>query len=186
MLLNKLNIGDNGFVALLETSGNGKTLQDIQNEYFKTKYSLRLLELSTATLVIKCPLFVQLNLSQSGLTVISTPINEVEAYVPDLSEISGNSIEDKQEIHDYIKITTEALILNQKGLPMDGADTFTAQLLTPISVYSEIIVNGNIRQWIQFLNQKSLPKQVEVYRSTVESVILNEWRNLIELKKILK
>ncbi len=186
MLLNKLNIGDKGFVALLEVSGSGRMLQDIQDEYFKTKYSLRLLELSTATLVIKCPLFVQLNLSQSGLNIISTPTQEVEAYIPDLSEIAGNSIEDRQEMESYIKITTEALLLNQKGLPMDGADTFTAQLLTPISVYSEIIVTGNIRQWIQLLNQKNLPLQVERYRSTVESILLNEWKNLTELKKILK
>lgn len=186
MLLNKLNIGDKGFVALLEVSGSGRMLQNIQDEYFKTKYSLRLLELSTATLVIKCPLFVQLNLSQSGLNIISTPTQEVEAYIPDLSEIAGNSIEDRQEMESYIKITTEALLLNQKGLPMDGADTFTAQLLTPISVYSEIIVTGNIRQWIQLLNQKNLPLQVERYRSTVESILLNEWKNLTELKKILK
>lgn len=186
MLLNKLNIGDKGFVALLEVSGSGRMLQDIQDEYFKTKYSLRLLELSTATLVVKCPLFVQLNLSQSGLNIISTPTQEVEAYIPDLSEIAGNSIEDRQEMESYIKITTEALLLNQKGLPMDGADTFTAQLLTPISVYSEIIVTGNIRQWIQLLNQKNLPLQVERYRSTVESILLNEWKNLTELKKILK
>lgn len=186
MLLNKLNIGDKGFVALLEVSGNGRMLQDLQSEYFKTKYSLRLLELSTATLVVKCPLFVQLNLSQSGLNIISTPTQEVEAYIPDLSEIAGNSIEDRQEMENYIKITTEALLLNQKGLPMDGADTFTAQLLTPISVYSEIIVTGNIRQWIQLLNQKNLPLQVERYRLMVESILLNEWKNLTELKKILK
>lgn len=186
MLLNKLNIGDKGFVALLEVSGSGRMLQDIQDEYFKTKYSLRLLELSTATLVIKCPLFVQLNLSQSGLNIISTPTQEVEAYIPDLSEIAGNSIEDRQEMENYIKITTEALLLNQKGLPMDGADAFTAQLLTPISVYSEIIVTGNIRQWIQLLNQKNLPLQVERYRLMVESILLNEWKNLTELKKILK
>lgn len=186
MLLNKLNIGDKGFVALLETSGNGRTLQDIQDEYFKTKYSLRLLELSTATLIIKCPLFVQLNLSQSGLTIISTPTQEVEAYVPDLSEITGNSIEDRQEMENYIKITTEALLLNQKGLPMDGADAFTAQLLTPISVYSEIIVSGNIRQWIQFLNQRNLPKQVSTFQVQVLNLIKSEWKNIEELKKVLK
>lgn len=186
MLLNKLNTGDKGFAALLETSGNGRMLQNIQDEYFKTKYSLRLLELSTATLVIKCPLFVQLNLSQSGLNIISTPTKEVEAYIPDLSEIAGNTLEDREDMVDYIKITTEALILNQKGLPMDGADAFTAQLLTPISVYSEIIVSGNIRQWINFLSQKNLPLQVETYRSTVEGILLNEWKNLKELKKILK
>jgi hypothetical protein len=186
MLLNKLIVSEKGFVALLEVTGNGKTLQSIQDEYFKTKYSLRLLELSTASLIIKCPLFVQLNISQCGLSVISTPTKEVEAYVPDLSEIAGNSLEDRQEMANYISITTEALLLNQKGLPMDGADAFTAQLLTPISLYSEIIVSGSLRQWITFLNQKTLPQQVSIYQVQAQNVIRNEWKNIEELKKMLK
>ena len=186
MLLNKLNVSEKGFVALLETTGNGRMLQDIQDEYFKTKYSLRLLELSTATLVLKCPLFVQLNLSQCGLLVISTPAKEVEAYIPDLSEITGNTLEDREDMADYIKVTTEALLLNQRGLPMDGADNFTAQLLTPISVYSELIVKGSLRQWIQFLSQKNLPQQVEVYRLQVEYILISQWKNLKELKIMLK
>ena len=186
MLLNKLNVSEKGFVALLETTGNGRMLQDIQDEYFKTKYSLKLLELSSATLIIKCPLFVQLNISQCSLSVISTPIKEVEAYIPDLSEIVGNSLDDRQEMINYISITTEALLLNQKGLEMDGADIFTTQLLTPISVYSEIIIKGSLRQWIQFLNQKNLPQQVEIYRLQVEYALISQWKNLKELKTMLK
>lgn len=186
MLLNKLNVSGNGFVALLESSGNGRLLQELQDEYFKTKVNMKLLELSSATLVIKCPLFVQMNLSQHGLRIISTPTKEVEAYVPDLSEIKGNSVEDKQAIHEYLKITTEALLLNQQGLPMDGADNFTAQILTPISVYSEIIVSGNIRQWVSFVSQKNLPAQVENYRNEVNNILVNEWKNLESLKKVLQ
>lgn len=186
MLLNKLNVSDKGFVALLETSGNSILLKDIQDEYFLTRFNIKLLELSTATLIIKCPLFVQLNLSQSGLYVVSTPVKEVEAYVPDISEISGNSIDDRNEICEYIKMTTEALLLNQKGLPIDGADAFTSQLLTPISVYNELIVTGNIRQWITFLKQQDLPGQIGVYQQSIHKIILNEWKNIEELKKILR
>ena len=186
MLLNKLNVSGNGFVALLESSGNGRLLQSIQDEYFKTKVNMRLLELSNATLVIKCPLFVQLNLSQHGLKTISTPTKEVEAYIPDLSEIKADSVEDRNAIHEYLKITTEALLLNQQGLPMDGADAFTSQILTPISVYSEIIVSGNIRQWVSFVSQKSLPSQVENYRKEVECILVNEWKNLENLKQLLR
>lgn len=185
MLLNKLNVSEKGFVAFLESSGNGRLLQDIQDEYFKTKVNIRLLELSTATLVFKCPLFVQLNLSQCGLSIINTPTKEVEAYIPDLSEIKANTVEDKNAMHEYIKITTEALLLNQQGLPMDGADSFTSQLLTPISVYSEIIVYGNIRQWANFLKQQNMPSQVEVYRDTAETIMLTEWKNLSAIKKML-
>lgn len=185
MLLNKLNVSGNGFVALLESSGNGRLLQSIQDEYFSTKVNLRLLELSTATLVIKCPLFVQLNLSQCGLDIISTPTKEIEAYVPDLSEITANDLEDRNAIAEYLKITTEALLLNQKGLPMDGADNFVSQILTPISVYSEIIVTGNIRKWINFTKQRKLPLQVEAYRLQVEAILINEWKNITALEKML-
>lgn len=186
MLLNKLNVSSNGFVALLETSGNGRLLQSLQDEFFKTKTNMKLLELSSATLVVKCPLFVQMNLSQHGLRIIPIPSKELEAYVPDLSEIKANSVEDKEAIHEYLKITTEALLLNQQGLPMDGADNFTAQILTPISVYSEIIVSGNIRQWVSFTSQGSLPSQVENYRSEINNILVNEWKNLETLKNLLR
>jgi hypothetical protein len=76
--------------------------------------------------------------------------------------------------------------LNQQGLPMDGADAFTSQILTPISVYSEIIVSGNIRQWVSFVSQKGLPDQVENYRKEIEGILLNEWKNLEALKMLLQ
>jgi hypothetical protein len=178
MLLNKINVLDKGFVAPLSFSGNGKILQDIQDHYFKTKTNLKLLEISSATLIIKCPLFVQLNLSQYSLNIITTPSDNVEAYIPDVSSIDGESLEDKTEIANYIKITTEALLLNHKGIVMDGGSRFTAQLLTPITVYNELIVNGKLTNWLAFIKQKKLPKELEVFRAAVESILSSEWRNL--------
>jgi len=178
MLLNKINVLDKGFVAPLSFSGNGKILQDIQDHYFKTKTNLKLLEISSATLIIKCPLFVQLNLSQYSLNIITTPSDNVEAYIPDVSSIDGESLEDKAEIANYIKITTDALLLNHKGIVMDGGSRFTAQLLTPITVYNELIVNGKLTNWLAFINQKKLPKELEVFRAAVESILSSEWRNL--------
>jgi hypothetical protein len=146
MLLNKINVLDKGFVALIDSSGNSKLLQDLQDTYFKTKINTKLLELCSATLIIKCPLFAQLNISQFGFDIVFTPSDEVEAYLPDISSVSADTLEDRQRICNYISATTEALLLNHKGLSMDGADSLTAQILTPISVYNEIIISGNIKK----------------------------------------
>jgi hypothetical protein len=186
MLLNKVNVLDKGFVALIDSCGNAKLLQDLQDTYFKTKINMKLLELSSATLIIKCPLFVQLNISQFGFDIVSTPFNEVEAYLPDVSSVSADTLEDRQRICNYIHATTDALLLNHKGFSMDGADHFTSQMLTPINVYNEIIVSGNIRKWISYLSQHNLPKPLMDYQAGVESVLLTEWKNLDKLKKILK
>lgn len=183
MLLNKLSVLDKGFVAPVAFTGNGKLLQEIQSHYFKTKANLKLLELSSACLVIKCPLFVQLNLSQYNLNIITTPSDNVEAYVPDVSMIEGESLEDRQEIARYIELTTEALLLNHKGLAMDGSSRFTAQLLTPITVYNELIVSGKLINWIQFIKQKQLPKELELYRKSVEDILSVEWRNIDSLMR---
>jgi hypothetical protein len=185
VLLNKITVLDKGFVAPLSFSGSGKALQEIQDHYFKTKANFKLLELSSACIVIKCPLFVQLNLSQYGLNIITTPSDNVEAYIPDLSLVQGESLEDRQEIVRYIELTTEALLLNHKGMTMDGSSRFTAQLLTPITVYNELIVNGKLVNWIQFIKQKQLPKELELYRKSVEDILLVEWRNLDSLMRSL-
>lgn len=184
MLLNKEPVLDKGFVAPLEFSGGSRILQDLQDHYFRTKTNLKLLKLTKATLVIKCPLFVQLNLAQYGFDIVVTPSDDVEAYIPDVSMISGDSIQDKQNIADYMKATTEALLLNQKGMPMDGSSNFTAQLLTPITVYNEIIVSGNLELWLEYLKQKNLPKEMELYRCSIKSTLEAEWRNMDLLLKI--
>lgn len=178
MLLNKINLLDKGFVAPLCFSGGSRLLQDLQDHYFKTKTNLKLLDIASAALVIKCPLFVQLNLSQYGLSIIITPSDDVEAYIPDVGSIDGESLEDRTEIANYIKMTTEALLLNHKGITMDGGSRFTAQLLTPITVYNELVVAGKLANWLSFIKQKQLPKELEVYRKAVEEVLRVEWKNL--------
>ena len=184
MLLNKENVLDKGFVAPLQFNGGGRFLQELQDHYFRTKANFKLLSLASATLVIKCPLFVQLNLSQYGLDIISTPSDDVEAYIPDVSMIEGDSLEDRQRMVKYIQATTEALLLNQKGMPMDGGSDFTSQLLTPITVYNEIIVHGNLQNWIMFLRQKKLPKELELYRCRINDLLESEWKNIESLKKM--
>lgn len=183
MLLNKINVLDKGFVAMLSSSGNAKLLQELQDHYFKTKVNMRLLDISSATLVIKCPLFVQLNLTQFGFSIIPTPSDEIEAYKPDISSVSAETLEDRQRIVDYIDSTTDALLLNHKGLAMDGVDSFTAQMLTPISTYNELIVSGSLRQWIAYLKQIGLPQVLTAYQDQIESLLQSEWKNLEKIKK---
>lgn len=186
MLLNKISVLDKGFVALVDSSGNAKLLQDLQDTYFKTKINMKLLDICSATLIIKCPLFVQLNIAQFGFDIISTPSDNVEAYLPDIGSIQGESLEDRQRIANYITATTEALLLNHKGFSMDGADKFTAQMLTPINVYNEIIISGSLKQWIAYISQGNLPAQLSQYQRAAEDCLLLEWKNLDKLKKIIK
>lgn len=186
MLLNKINVLDKGFVALVASSGNAKLLQDLQDHYFKTKVNTKLLDICSATLIVKCPLFVQLNLSQFGFNIVSTPSDEVEAYIPDISSVSADTLEDRQRIINYVESTTEALLLNHKGLVMDGADTFTSQMLTPINTYNELIINGSLKQWINYINQTNLPLPLMRYIQEVSSLLASEWKNLEKLKKIGK
>jgi hypothetical protein len=182
VLLNKVIVLDKGFVAPLCFSGNGKILQDLQSFYFSTgAANLRLMDIATATLVIKCPLFIQLNLSQYSFSILNTNSKNIEAYIPDITMISGGSLEERQEFARYIEMTTEALILNQKSIPMDGGSVFTAQLLTPINVYNEIIVHGKLSSWVEFLKQKRLPLELELYRKTIEDALLCEWKNITNL-----
>jgi hypothetical protein len=144
---------------------------------------MKLLNISTATLVIKCPLFVQLNLSQYGFDIISTPSDSVEAYTPDLSMVDGESLEDRNRVVEYINGTTEALLLNSKGMTMDGVDEFTTQLLMPITVYNELIVHGSLADWLVYLKQNKLPKELEAYRCQIKEVLKIEWKNVDALLK---
>lgn len=184
MLLNKNTVLDKGFVAPLSFTGNGKLLQDLQDHYFKANTNIKLLNIASATLVIKCPLFVQLNLSQYGLDIISTPSYGVEAYTPDLSMIDGVELKDKERVVEYIKKTTDALLINKDGMELDGVDRFTSQLLMPITVYNELIVHGSLGNWLVYLKQNQLPKELEGYRCQIKDCLEAEWKNLETLMKL--
>jgi len=184
MLLNQLNVDDKGFVAMIDSYGGSKVLQNIQDTYFSSKINMKLLDFSGAILMIKCPLFVQLNICQFGFNMMPLPSKEVEVYIPDISQISGQTLEDREEIFSYIQATSEALILNQKGLSMDGADAVTSQLLMPISTYNEIIVSGSLKQWFNYLNQTELPNQINNYQKQIENCMSVVWKNISTLRKM--
>ena len=64
ILLSKIPVLDKGFVATYDTSCNSEKLNQLAVEFYKRLDGRFLAENSTLTVMMKCPLFIQLNLSQ--------------------------------------------------------------------------------------------------------------------------
>lgn len=176
MLLNKIPCLDKGYVALLDSSCDHTKLSEISQEFFKKDDSRFLRELGTLTLVIKCPLFVQLNLSTFNLKVLNVPTAEVEAYLPNVGEVSAPDPTTGKEMADVIKAATDALLINQVALQQDGCDRFTSQVLAPISTYTTLIVYGPYNEWKRFCEQPRLPAPIKAYVRAVTQIANVEWK----------
>lgn len=182
-LTNKINVLDKGYVAAYSLSMGRTEFTELQNLYYNGVIDSTLLQIPQVHLEIKCPLFVQLNLSKYGIQTTSKIVKEVEAYVPTVDEINAVDLATSEEIQKVISNTTEALLLNPKGLQMDGCNRFISQLICPISMYNTIMSSGNLDQWIRFANQEHLPDSVEQYRKAVAELLLAEWNYLYEYIK---
>ena len=176
MLLNKLPCLDKGFVAYLDSSCNSTKLKDVAIELFKKTDGKFLYEISTLTLVIKCPLFVQLNLSQFNLKIITAPTSEIEAYCPSVGEIQSPDHSMNKVISDDIERTTEALLINPKAYQADGCNRFISQVLTPISVYTTLVVCGSYNEWKRFSTQSNTPVAIVPYSNAVQQILTMEWK----------
>ena len=184
MLLNKLNVLDKGYIALVSSSNDGLRCREIVEEFFAAQFHSALVNIATATIYFKCPLFVQLNLSKFNFTIIGIPPKEdkQEAYVPDETDVRTSDREINTTIADDIYRTTEALLINPLAYQKDGCDRFTSQVLTPISLYTEILVHGSLEQWIKYISQESLPAQIVAYQVVIENIIRAEWKELDTIK----
>lgn len=179
-LLDKVGVLDKGFVSILSASNTRETIKDIESAYYKGATYKHLAKIANATFIIKCPLFVQLYISSRpdfSFTIFTAPQNSVEAYVPDISEI-GAGVENSNLMRENMIQTTEALLINPKTFQHDGCDKFISQVMTPMSVYNELIVYGTLENWINFISKKSLPKPIEQYRKKIEELLRAEWTNL--------
>jgi hypothetical protein len=178
MLLNRVPVLDKGYVALLDSSNTTQKLRDIGIECFNTEtYPTSLEELGTLTILIKCPLFLVLNLAKFDFKIIYTKFSAEEAYIPNAAEISASDMQISEEISDDINRTTEALLINPKAYIADGCDRFTSQVLTPINTYTTVIVHGSYLEWISFCsNQKKSPTQIESYQTEILNIIRAEWK----------
>lgn len=176
-LLNKLPCLDKGFVGLISSTNDSNRLRDVL-PYLSIKNSMSELDLSYMTLLIKCPLFVQLHLSQFNLLIFNTTMQlELETYIPNEAEVNASDLETSRLISDDIKRTADALQINPSAYKADGCDNFISQVLTPINTYTTIVVHGSRKNWQNFINQNILPKPIEAYRNTIQQIYNAEWIN---------
>lgn len=176
MLLNKIPCLDKGFVAFVSSSNNSDMLKSLALEFFQTTDSANISHIANLTLVMKCPLFVQLNLSKFNLNIISANTKEVEAYYPNVGEIGGNDRETNKLIADDIERTAEALLINPKAYQADGCDRFVSQVLTPVNTYTTLIVHGTYNEWRKFCIQNGPPAPLVSYTSAVKQILDMEWK----------
>jgi hypothetical protein len=185
MMLNKIPVLDKGYIGVASVSLSGKVIGDVQDTYFQTKMNKELWKIASATLVIKCPLFVQLALSRYDFKIVQLSMAQDDAYTPDISEINTGIKEDDEEIWRHLDQTMSALRASSKAYVVDKCDPFVAQSILPVSLYNEILVHGTLRAWMEFLSKKKFPRQIAVYRSAIEDVLTAEWPQLAEYKKSL-
>lgn len=177
MLLSKIPVLDNGYVALLETSLSDNSILKIGEEYCQGQSPHHLRNLSTATLLIKCPLFVQLTLSKFNLKMQTINSFTIEAYKPDATEIGCPERLDSAAISDDISRTTDALLINPKAYQADGANYFISQVITPINVYTTLIIQGSYNDWRRFISQEeNIPQPILAYINAIKQIIEAEWR----------
>lgn len=178
MLLNKLPVLDNGYVALIDSTLPHKRYESVVDEFFRATPIPAIHKLCHAVIVFKAPLFVQLHLAQHGLTLVSTRVQEAEAYVPSVGEVGSDSHEINKMISEDMANTTEALLINPKAYQSDGCDPFISQVMMPVSSYATFLVCGSLEAWQKFYNTKSVPAPIRSYASAVEQIIKAEWKHV--------
>lgn len=177
---------DKGYIKLLASSFPGCKLAEFFKEYNR-KPSIALANIVNLTIGIKCPLFVQLYLSDQGVSCIAQrPAQAPEAYLPTMAEIGSPDIMINQQVSDYITQTTEALFVNQDSFKMDQCDSFVTQVLTPISTYNTIVASGSLIDWMRVVTTTGLPRPIEAYRKAINDLMMGEWPNINEVMRVLK
>jgi hypothetical protein len=179
MLLNRLPILDKGFVALIDSCNPTPKLREIDAEFFNSKGPGVLLDLGSMTIVMKCPLFVQLNLSKFNFKVITTyetTSQSVDAYLPNAGEIGSPERSTNESISDDISRTTAALLINPLAYKADGADRFISQIITPLNVYTTLLVQGSYDEWCKFCSQTKVPAPISAYIEAIKQIKEGEWK----------
>lgn len=177
MLLNRIPVLDKGYVALLDSSMTTSKLREIGTEVYGGEYPVALEELGHMTLLIKCPLFMQLALSKFNLRIVDANNSRtLEAYIPNPGEVGAPERLDAEAIADDISRTTDALLINPKAYQADGCDRFVSQLTTPISTYTQLIVSGSYSEWCKFSYQEKLPGAIAAYGRSIAQIIESEWK----------
>lgn len=178
MLLNKIPVLDDGYVALISSALSHSTYQDVVDEFFGARDHIGLRDLAYGVCVFRAPIFVQLYIAQNGLHLLSSRQDTLGAYKPNAGEIGCSDHETSKLIADDIQRTTDALLINPSAYRSDGADPFISQLIMPISTYATFIVGGTLKQWIEFYQAKNVPDPIKAYKNAVEQIVKAEWKNV--------
>jgi len=179
ILLNKVPVLDKGFVATYDTSCNSTKLNELAVEFYKRLDGKFLCENSSLTVMMKCPLFIQLNLSQFNLRITNLPnigSDELECYCPNAGEIGSGDFQVGIDISEDMKRTSSALLMNHKAYQADGCDRFMSQILTPINTYTTILVHGLYNDWSRFISQNNAPAPIAAYIIAVGQLLKAEWQ----------
>lgn len=177
MLLNKIPVLDKGFVALIDSCNTTSKLREMGTEFFGGEYPTTLEDLGSMTVAIKCPLFFQLFLSKFQLKVINANIStSTEAYTPNATEIGAATATDSAAISDDIARTTDALLINPKAYQADGCDRFVSQIITPLNVYTTLIVQGSYKEWCSIAFTEKAPAPIKAYMTAIQQIIEAEWK----------
>lgn len=179
MLLNKIPVLDKGYVALLDSCITTAKLRDIGKELFDDgEYPVALEDFGSLTVAMKCPLFVQLNLTKYNFKVINAiSTSGPEAYLPNAGEIGASERVVSEAIADNIARTTDALLINPKAFQADGANRFISQVLTPVNIYTTLIIQGSYKEWCAWAYQEGfIPKPIEAYTLALQQIITAEWK----------
>jgi hypothetical protein len=177
--MNKLPILDKGYVALFSRSMSNNEFIDARTRLFKGRNDIRLIDCVQVHVSAYTPLFIKLSLIPSNITCFDYPSRrEPDAYIPTVAEInSSKSLEHNERISEDIRQTTQALLLNPKAYTMDGCDSYVAQTITPISVYSEYLATASLSTWISYIN-RDYNSLVKPFAEAVRDILLAEWPNL--------
>lgn len=179
-LLNKIPVLDKGHVAIISSSMTSSDLQEIQRNYMVGAGFDSLLSMPKIHMSIKCPLFVQLNLVKFGLSFVVKKTKTLESYIPSVSDIAAKDLATSEEIRENMEETSMSLLMNPRAYSYEGCDTFISQILCPISMYNDIVISGDLDQWIRFVQQPFLPSSIDVYRKAVEELLVADWNYLEE------
>lgn len=176
MLLNKIPALDKGYVALIDSCNTTAKLREMGQEFFGGEYPVSLEELGSMTVVMKCPLFVQLSLSKYNFKVINADSGPIEAYIPNAGEIRANDVVTSEAIADDFLRTTDALLINPKSYQADGCEKYISQIITPINIYTTLVVQGTYSEWCKYAYNDRFPGPIRAYTSVIQQIIEAEWK----------
>ena len=125
-------------------------------------------------MIIRCPVWFQLRLSLSSLTIVGAPNTPMEAYLPNTGEIGTKDKSTNDAISEDISRTTAALLMNPKAYKADGADNFISQVMTPMNVYTTLLVSGTLAEWRELIGHAG-PAPMEAYLIAIRQIINVEW-----------